>query len=418
MTATNEAAQNRLVSVRFMGLLMAVLCFFVGYGITVPILPPFVKQQLHGSDLVVGIVIGIVAVSAIVIRPVVAPRTLSWGCPRLVLIAGLIGAAAFAGYGAVTGIVQLAGLRMVTGAAQATLLIAALTLVTSNVPPSRRGQAISYFSVAPYLGLGIGPVFGQLLYEHIGFRPTFVAGGAIGLVGAIPILFVPNARVPRPAGAPREPVLHKAALWPGAVLALGIVGAIAMSAFIPLFVSELHASGTQWIFLSYAAVVLLVRVLGGRLPDSLGPARTGLISTILICVGMTGFAVTPSVIGIYAALVPLGIGMALQYPGLLALAINRVSEQDRPRAVSTFTMFFDIAAGLGGLLMGAFATVGGYRAAFAAAAGCSLLGLFFLRLFVVGGGTRAEPSVPYGSQPAPVPAVPTTMAPAAGSEAR
>jgi predicted MFS family arabinose efflux permease len=75
--------------------------------------------------------------------------------------------------------------------------------------------------------------------------------------------------------------------------------------------------------------------------------------------------------------------MALQYPGLLALAINRVSDDERPRAVSTFTMFFDIAAGFGGLLVGSVAAVGGYRSAFAACAGCSLLGLVFLWVFVL-----------------------------------
>jgi MFS family permease len=383
MTVLEEDAGTRVVTPRFIGLIGAALCFFFAYGMTIPILSPFVKDRLHGTNFTVGVIIGIMAVSSICIRPFLAPRTMSWGCSRLVLLSTVVGAAAFAGYGEANSSVELALLRMVTGAAQATLLIAAITMVTSNVAPSRRGEAISYFSVAPYLGNGLGPVLGQMLYDHWGFRITFMVAGLIGLVGAIPILFVPNVRVARVPGAPRQPVLHKAALWPGGVLALGIVGAIAMSAFIPLFVSELHAGGTQWIFLTYAAVVLFVRVAGGRLPDRLGPARTGTISTALICLGMGGFAITPNVAGLYLALVPLGIGMALQYPGLLALAINRVSDDERPRAVSTFTMFFDIAAGFGGLLVGSVAAVGGYRSAFAACAGCSLLGLVFLWVFVL-----------------------------------
>ncbi|AXI76297.1 MFS transporter [Peterkaempfera bronchialis] len=396
MTATDKDNPVRLVTPSFLGLFMAALCFFFAYGMTVPILPPFVKERLHGTDLIVGVVVGMMAVSSIVIRPLVAPRTSSWGCPRLVLVSGLVGAGAFAGYGLAADNVQLSGLRLVTGAAQATLLIAAITMVTSHAPPDRRGQAISYFSVAPYLGIGIGPVLGQTLFEHLGFRPAFAIAGVIGLAGAIPILFVPNVRVPRPAGAPRQPIFHKVALWPGTVLALGMVGAIAMSAFMPLFVSDLGASGTQWIFLAYAAVVLLVRVVGGRIPDTLGPARTGWLSTSLISLGMVGFAVTPSVLGIYLSLIPLGTGIALQYPGLLALTVNRVSEEERPRAVSTFTMFFDLATGIGGLFVGGIVAVGGYRSAFAACAACSLLGLVLLRLFVVarpteGGAAESSP---------------------------
>lgn len=383
MTATERELPVRMVTPSFVGLLAAAMCFFFAYGMTIPILPPFVKDQLHGSDLVVGVVIGIMAVSSILIRPWVAARTLSWGSPRLVLLAGLVGAAAFAAYGIVGDTVQLSGLRLVTGAAQATLLVAAITKVTAEAPPDRRGEAISYFSVAPYLGIGLGPVLGEPLYQHFGFRWAFAVAGVIGLIGAVPILFVPNTRQPRPAVPVRRSIVHRAALWPGAVLALGTVGTVAMSAFMPLFVSDLGASGTQWIFLSYAAVVLLVRIVGGRIPDTMGPARTGWLSTGLICLGMIGFAVTPSVVGIYASLLPLGIGIALQYPGLLALTVNRVPEDERPQAVSTFTMFFDISTGLGGLFVGGVVAVGGTRSAFAACAACALLGLLFLRLFVL-----------------------------------
>ena len=51
--------------------------------------------------------------------------------------------------------------------------------------------------------------------------------------------------------------------------------------------------------------------------------------------------------------------------------------------VATFTAFFDVAAGLGGVLMGLAATAGGYRAAFATVAVCALGALAVLRLVVL-----------------------------------
>ena len=99
---------------------------------------------------------------------------------------------------------------------------------------------------------------------------------------------------------------------------------------------------------------------------------------------MTGSAVTPAVWGIYVSLVPLGIGIALQYPGLPALTLNRVSDDERPRAVSTFTMFVDILTGCGGQFVGGIAAaVGGYRSAFVGVAMCSLVALLILRFLVL-----------------------------------
>lgn len=176
------------------------------------------------------------------------------------------------------------------------------------------------------------------------------------------------------------------------MLGLGILGAIGIAGFLPLYAVELHGGSSQWIFLTYAAVVLLGRVLGGSLADRFGAIRTGTVAIGLIVVGLAGFALAPGVLWLYAAVVPLGLGMALQYPGLLALAVNRVPERERDAAVSTFTMFFDVATGFGGLLMGGVAAAGGYRSAFGAAAVCSVIGLVLLRTVVRAGGPMSAVS--------------------------
>lgn len=388
-----------LLTAHFMALLGTAFCFFFAYGMTVPVLPPFIKNQLGGTDLTVGIVIGIMAMSAICIRPLLAQRILEWGCPRVVLIAAVAGSVAFGLYGLSRNSAQLCALRLVSGASQASLLIGAITLVTGEVPPARRGQAISYFSVAPYLGIGIGPVLGQIIYIHLGYRWCFGVAGAIAMTGTVAVFRLPNVRIPRDRTLRRAQLIQREALWPGGVLAFGIVGTVAMSAFIPLFMATLRAGGSQWVFLSYAGIVLAVRVFGGTLPDRLGSSRTGVLATALIVAGMTGFAVTPDVVGIYLSLVPLGVGIALQYPGLLALTINRVAEDDRPRAVSTFTMFFDVSTGLGGLLVGAMASIGGYRTAFGGCAMAALVGVVCLKLFVL---TRPERVPHHGKATLPI----------------
>ena len=179
------------------------------------------------------------------------------------------------------------------------------------------------------------------------------------------------------------PKFYLPALLPGTVLALGIVGMVGMNAFLPLYAPELGTSQVQWMFFFYAAVVLSIRLFGRRIPDRVGPRKTGIWSTSLIVIGLLIMALTPSWPGIYLALIPLATGIALQYPGLMALVLSDVDDRVRPSAISTFTMFFDIAQGLGGLVVGIAAAFGGYRAVFGFGAVCSVIGLVLLVVLVL-----------------------------------
>ena len=60
----------------------------------------------------------------------------------------------------------------------------------------------------------------------------------------------------------------------------------------------------------------------------------------------------------------MGMAFALLYPSLSLVAINSVSESRRGSALGTFTAFFDIGIGIGAVLTGLAAAVGGYPAAF------------------------------------------------------
>ena len=92
----------------------------------------------------------------------------------------------------------------------------------------------------------------------------------------------------------------------------------------------------------------------------------------------------------------IGVGMAFQYPSLMALAVNRVDDRERPAVISSFTMFFEIGTVCGGLAFGVVAEVTSKRAAFG---GCLLLcafGLWLLR-------TRVAPLDEPGGAPMPSP---------------
>ncbi len=82
-----------------------------------------------------------------------------------------------------------------------------------------------------------------------------------------------------------------------------------------------------------------------------------------------------------------GIGIAFNYPSLLALTVNRASDSDRAWAVSSFTMFFEVGSVAGGLMLGAFAEVVGKQAGFLGGVMFCVLGLYLLRFRLVPAGS-------------------------------
>jgi len=372
-----------MVTGPFLLLVSAAFCFFFSFGMTVPMIPPLVKQ-LGGGDLAVGIVVGVMAVSSILVRPFIVPQINRFGPSRVLFGAGMLGGLSFILYAVPGDLYVLSAVRLLTGAVQACVLVAVLSHVTATSPPQQHGRAASYVSIGPYLGIGLGPVLGQPLYEQFGFDVAFSVAGAISMIGALPVLLVRSPRQEAPTGV-KAPRMHKAAIWPGIVLSLGILGGVGLSAFMPLFAAETFDTPVQYIFLTQSAVILLVRIFGSWIPDRYGPNRIGLVSTTLIVIGLAGIAAAPNTLVLYAFIVPFGLGTALHYPCLLALTLRRVRDHERPAAITTFTMFFDVAQGGGGAVVGVFAAIGGYRFVFAGAALGAVLGLIVLLRIVLPG---------------------------------
>jgi MFS family permease len=359
----------------FVLLLTGGFCFFAAFGMTVPVLPLFVTEHLGGNDLAVGVIVGLTAVSAIAIRPWSGRRANAWGRQRLMIVGIVAGAVSFALSGIAPNLVVLGLLRLLTGFGSALVLIGAITTVMDSVPENRRGEGVSYFSVAPYLGIGLGAVAGQAVYEALGFALSFVVAGAVTLLGVVPALGVPNLIIRAGPGDAPQRHFHPAAIVPGAIFALGLVGPVAFTSFIALYVRDFDLDSPEWLLLAYSGCVLAARTLGGRIPDLWGPRIVGPLSGVLLAVGLGIIALTPVAWGLYVGIVPFALGISLQYPAMLTLALSRVPERERAVGVATFTMFFDVAQGLGGAIVGGLAALGGYRVAFGGCAVLALVGL-------------------------------------------
>ena len=184
--------------------------------------------------------------------------------------------------------------------------------------------------------------------------------------------------------------IHPAAILPGAVLAFGVGGLTTFFLFIPDYSRDHGFNSSGGLFLAYALVSLVIRLFGAKLPERLGPRRSVSIALTAMAAGLAVFALFPSVPGLWAGAILIGLGAAFNYPSLMALTVNNASDEDRASAISSFTMFFEIGSAGAGLTIGVLAQLVGKQTGFYGGVASCLIGLWLLRSKVA--PAAAEPA--------------------------
>ncbi len=408
MTAVATKDRGRLITPAFALVTASALSYFIGLGSLIPVLPLYVEGDLDGSALAVGAAVGAFAVTAAVLRPVVGRIGDRRGRRPLIMGGALVVGASVLLYGLVENLAWLIAMRLLSGVGEAAVFVGAATAAQDLAPRDRRGEAASYFSIAIYGGLAIGPVLGESVRHLAGPSKVWLVSAGFCILAAALAVGIPShlggVEAGGPAGSPDEGAspslqsfwrryLHPAAVRPGFVLALATTGYAAFAAFVPLYVDQLGLATSGAVFAVYSVLVLAVRVVGGQLPDRLGPIRASTIALLLQVAGFAVLAAVATVPGLYVGTVIYALGVALHFPALMRLVVDAAPERERSHAVATFSLFFDVAQGIGAALLGVLVALSGERAAFAASALLALVAVVILRRNVapsVGRVTGAE----------------------------
>ena len=371
------AAPERVLTPLFLLIMLSTLAYFISVGALQPTLPRFVEGPLSGGDISVGLAIGAFAFSAVLIRPLVGPLGDKRGRRLLIVLGAGIVAVSVAGYVFAESLWLLLVLRLISGAGEACFYVGVASVVNDLAPEERRGEAVSYFSLALYLGLTVGPLLGETVFEASTYDAAWLvaalSAGIAGLLG----LVVPDTR-PEGTADNKFRWFHPAGVMPGTVLAASIWGLGGFATFIPLYALSLGMGGSRLVFASFSVVVLLVRSFGARLPDILGVGRAARMALSLQATGLTIMGLWQEVPGLFTGAIVFGLGQALAFPALMTMAIRSAKPTERSAVVGTFTAFFDLSFGIGAVALGAVASAFGYGGAFISAALVALGGLAML----------------------------------------
>jgi MFS family permease len=367
-----DEGEKSLLTPHFAVVMVASFAYFIAMGALIPTVPRFVEDELAGNGLSVGIGVGSLAVTAAALRPWVGRMGDTHGRRILAVGGAAVVAVSILGYAAATELWMLVLARLLTGAGEAAMFVGVATAAQDLAPDHRRGEAASYFSVSLYGGLAIGPPIGEALVGH-GFNTVWLAMAGCSAFAAVVSVWIPRGRTVDVA--PRRAFLQPDAVWPGVILFLGLIPFIAFSSFVPLYAEDLGHGNVGGVLGLYAGLVLIVRIVGARLPDRLGWRRGSTISLCGVTVGVGLVAAWGSMASIWLAAVALAIGMSLLYPSLFTAVMGAAPENERTHAVGTFSVFFDLSTGVGATIVGLVVSLSAERGGFAAASALAATGL-------------------------------------------
>ena len=370
----------------------------VAFGFTVAAMGPampLLREDLGISRTVGGLHFTALASGAVLAGLIVERATRRWGRRRVFWFGG-------AGIGVGSLLIgigwhpaaTLPGAFLAGGLGSASLVAAQATL--SDRHPHHRPVALTEINTAMSLGSVIpAVVIGALVAIGAGWRPAFVAPLA-ALVLLVVVRraepFPRNAREGRPRQRERLPTaywLFWAAFIPsvGAEWCLGAWGADYL-----VDVAETSEGSAAFLMTVFFAAMVTGRYLGAKVAAVASPFLLLLGTTALAFGGVLLFWGSAAVIFVTAGLLIAGLGISMQFPMLLTLAIATA-----PERVDLAAARVSIAAGgsviVAPLTLGALADQVGIRTAFG-----MVPGLFLVVILLATLGLRlrstAESEVP------------------------
>jgi MFS family permease len=378
--ASNE--KNRLFTKDFVLAATANLANAFGTQMLVATLPLYVLS-LGGSQTDAGLVSGALAFTALLFRPLMGHLTDAWRRRPLVLMGTACYGLASLAYLLSNSIPFLLFGRFINGFGLSCYTTASNAYIADIAPFRRRAEAVGIFAASQAIGLIVGPVAGFMLIEEIGFHRLFYFSGGLAFTAFFISLFARERMQPanteHPPWSLRTGIVTADALpmaWMALCMGLGF-GSV--SAFISIFARQRGFQNPGFYFMVQAIALLVSRIFLGRMADRFGRAALIFPGIILMAMAlaMLPFAYTFSYFVISASLFGLGFGAA--QPATMALLIDRIPQEKRGIATSTYYTGFDGGVSIGSILLGAISQHLGFAAMWPIAAACTLLGLAGLR---------------------------------------
>lgn len=369
---------DRLFTTAFILVISANLANAIGAQMASAILPVYVVS-LGRSEFQAGLVTGMLAFTALLLRPFVGWLVDAWRRRPMVLIGTGCYTVANLMYALFGSLPLLLISRVIHGFGLSNYSTASSAFMADIAPPLRRAEAMGLYAVAMDIGLLGAPALAFFLVRYTGLQQIFFLTAALACVAFFISVPVREHRAPRVGPAPpwqlktgivATPALPAA--WMAFCMGMGVGPVIA---FIAIFARQRGVDNPGLFFTAQAIALILSRTFSSRLSDRRGRIFVIVPGLFCMAVGLLLLPFTHTLLHLMLSAAFIGIGFGTSQPATMALTIDLVSRDNRGMAVSTYFLGFDSGISMGSFAMGAVATQYGFTVAWVAAAGFVLFGL-------------------------------------------
>jgi predicted MFS family arabinose efflux permease len=293
-----------------------------------------------------GLLVSLYALGVAIGAPVLT--ALTGKLPRKALLLGLMALFTVGNLLAwkAPGYETLIAARILTGLAHGVFFSIGSTIATGLVPKEKAASAIALMFTGLTVALVTGVPLGTFIGQHFGWRETFLAVAALGVIAFIgSALFVPNDirhRPPATLGQQLRVLAEPRLLLVYAKTAIGYGGSFIPFTFLAPILTEVSGfspGAVGGVMLVYGLSVAAGNLWGGKLADRLGPVPALKIIFALLAAVLLMLSFTAPHRWLALATVLLWGAVAFgNVPGLQVYVVQQ-AERHAPQAV-------DVASGL------------------------------------------------------------------------
>lgn len=309
------------------------------------LLPLFITD-IGGDEARIGYVMGTFGITSIGAIPFVAFLIDHYGRRRFMLAGSSLMFLVSLLYIFISDIdVKIFLLRLMQGIAFAFFFTSAATAVSDYVPSETRAYGLGIFGAFTIASYSVGPTVGEFMIERFGYSVFFLYTSVFSLLafilcflsregkfkvseksifsGFFDVVFSPRFRV---------------------LLLTNLIIAVGLGSMLNFFSVFLEENGIHvWsFFLTYSVTVILIRVLGGKLPDIVERRKIALPSMLIMVLSLLMiFSINSTLSAVLVSFV-FSLGYGILYPTISAMIIDRALDDERGTAMGAFNMSFSV----------------------------------------------------------------------------
>ncbi|MDF5711774.1 MAG: MFS transporter [Nostoc sp. S4] len=362
-------------------LFTAGLLFWSSVASLLPTLPLYL-EYVGATKQQIGIITGSFAVGLLLTRPMLGRLADERGRKFLLLIGTIVAAIAPFGYLATQAIGLLILVRIFHGVSIAAFTTGYSALIADLAPAQKRGEVISYMSLATPLGLAIGPALGGFLQATTTYGVLFLFSAELGFVALLAIVQVTNPPLQRQEPTPDNDrkfwqILSSPRVRvPTLIMLLVGLSVGTVHTFVSLFIKSTQIEFNGGLFFTVGAISsFTTRVFAGKASDRFGRGLFITFGIICYILALLLLWQANGVGSFVLAAIFEGSGSGTVISMIVTMMADRSLPQERGRIFAICVTGFDLGIAIAAPVLGSIAEQVGYCSMFGYGAAITFVAL-------------------------------------------